>query len=123
MRITKIFIAAGDCIDSIKFTYDGVDGVNHGSPAYGGNGGTNHMITFVEGEVITRITGTFGEHGQAMVITSLSIDTNKGTHGPYGKNVGTGFSLPVTKGKFIGFYGTYGDYIQSFGAILQPFSN
>lgn len=79
-----------------------------------------NQITFAKDEEITRVSGTFGEHDNVTVIKSLTIVTNKNNYPTYGKKGTREFSLPVAKGKFIGFYGTYGDYVESFGALLKP---
>lgn len=81
-----------------------------------------NQITFAQNEEITRISGTFGEHDKVTVIKSLTIATNKNNYPTYGKKGTTEFSLPVAKGKFVGFYGTYEDYLESFGAYLKPIS-
>ena len=79
------------------------------------------QVTFEGDEDIIRVSGTTGVIYNITVITSLSFHTNKGkTYGPYGRNGGTSFSLPVTKGKFTGFFGNYGDFLDSFGVILKP---
>lgn len=79
-----------------------------------------NQITIGEDEEITRISGTFGEHENVTVIKSLAFDTNQQTNGPFGPKDGTSFSLGLAKGKFFGFYGTYGNYLESFGATLKP---
>lgn len=79
------------------------------------------QVTFDEDEDLIRVSGTTGTFRDSTVITSLSFHTNKGkTYGSYGRGDGTSFSLPVTKGKFIGFFGNFENYIDSIGVILQP---
>ncbi|KAL4580715.1 hypothetical protein LXL04_016917 [Taraxacum kok-saghyz] len=77
--------------------------------------------TFADDESLIGISGTVAVFGGNTVITSLSFITNKMTHGPYGTIRGTSFSLTVTKGRFSGFHGNYGDYLDSFGVILHPY--
>ncbi|KAI3681088.1 hypothetical protein L6452_35870 [Arctium lappa] len=121
-RIVGFRIASGDVIDSIRFMYEDESHNKHHSNTYGGDGGTlNPPVNFDRDEDIIRVSGTIGKIYSYTVITSLSFHTNKGrTYGTYGGGAGTSFSLPVTKGKFIGFFGNYGDYLDSIGVILQP---
>ncbi|KAJ9536440.1 hypothetical protein OSB04_un000375 [Centaurea solstitialis] len=121
-RIKKIYIAAGseDCVHSIMFSYEDINGRLQTTNKFGGDGGEQYTITIGDNEEITRISGTFGEHDNVTVITSLAFGTNQGDYGPFGKTVGTNFSLGVIKGKFFGFYGTYGNYVESFGATINP---
>lgn len=39
------------------------------------------------------------------VVRSLTFKTNQRTYGPYGKEEGTHFSLPIHNGKIVGFKG------------------
>nr|KAJ0186273.1 hypothetical protein LSAT_V11C900473400 [Lactuca sativa] len=78
------------------------------------------VITFADGEFLIGISGRVGFINNLTVITSLSFETNKYTYGPYGTNPGTDFSFGVTNGKFSGFYGRCGLYVDSLGVILQP---
>lgn len=79
------------------------------------------QVTFADDEDLIQVSGTVGSFNGATVITSLSFHTNIGkTYGPYGQGGGTSFSLPVTKGKYMGFFGNYTDYLTSIGVILQP---
>ncbi|KAJ9565544.1 hypothetical protein OSB04_001510 [Centaurea solstitialis] len=118
-RITAIYIASGVCIDSIRFTY--VDGQGtQSSPTYGGQGGGRQTIAFDNDEEIRQISGTIGEYLGVTVVTSLTITTNKRVWPTYGADGGTSFSLPVVVGKFVGFFGNSGDFLNSIGAILQP---
>lgn len=77
-------------------------------------------MKFDDDEYLIRVSGTVGEFYNRTVITSLSFHTNKGkTYDSYGQGGGTSFSLPLTRGKFIGFFGNYKDYIDSLGFILE----
>ncbi|KVH87807.1 horcolin-like [Cynara cardunculus var. scolymus] len=114
-RIIEIWIASGNYIDSIRFVYEDQHLVKHHSPKYGGDGGTEQKIAFDEDEELNQMSGTTGDF-----VASLSFRTNKRSLGPYGRtDEGTSFSLPVAKGKFVGFFGECGYYLDSIGAILQ----
>ncbi|CAH1424393.1 unnamed protein product [Lactuca virosa] len=121
-RISQICISASGCVDSIRFTYIDHQGIQKYSERYGGDGGSAHMVTFIDDEHFIGITGTVGVYERYTVIKSLSFLTNKMNYGPYGTNQGTSFSLPVAKGSFRGFSGNYGAYIDSFSVILQSSS-
>nr|KAJ0210460.1 hypothetical protein LSAT_V11C400207350 [Lactuca sativa] len=121
-RISQIHISASGCVDSIRFTYIDHQGVQKHSERYGGDGGSAHMVTFVDDEHLIGITGNVGVYEGYTVIRSMSFHTNKKNYGPYGTNQGTSFSLPVAKGSFGGFSGNYGAYIDSFSVILQSSS-
>ncbi|KAI3681100.1 hypothetical protein L6452_35883 [Arctium lappa] len=80
----------------------------------------SYKIIFDEDEELTEMNGTIGEYiGITPVVRSLSFGTNKRTHGPFGTDGGTSFSLPVVSGKFVGFFGERGAFLDSIGAILQ----
>ncbi|KAJ9565677.1 hypothetical protein OSB04_001643 [Centaurea solstitialis] len=115
-KLTEIWIASGDYIDSLRFIYKDQNGDTHQSPKYGGNGGILRKIKFLkdEEEELIEIGGTTGKY-----VNSLYFHTNKWTFGPYGRVKGTHFSLPVAKGKFVGFFGYSGAYIDRIGAILE----
>ncbi|KAJ9565581.1 hypothetical protein OSB04_001547 [Centaurea solstitialis] len=123
-KFTKIRIAAADSIDSITFTYEDVYGREQNSQTYGGNGGKNHTFELKEhDEVITKLTGTYDDTTQ---IRSLAFYTSKGRkHGEYGANGSTYMSLPVAKGKIIGFFGSNGDHLNTIGVIIEasPYDN
>ena len=44
-RITKIHIAYGDCINSIRFTYEDINHVPETTPTYGGDSGTKITVS------------------------------------------------------------------------------
>lgn len=88
------------------------------------------QIHFADDEEIIDIkgrVGDFGYFGTHTVITRLTFVTNKKTYGPYGKHngagffipTGTDFSLAVSKGKIIGFYGKHGIYLDNIGVVLR----
>ncbi|XP_071741133.1 uncharacterized mitochondrial protein AtMg00810-like [Rutidosis leptorrhynchoides] len=78
-------------------------------------------VTFAEGEYITGISGTVGVYNGYMVITPLTFHGSKKDYGPYvSKSGGTAFSLPMSLGNFVGFYGNYGGYLDNLGVYLSP---
>ncbi|KAI3827202.1 hypothetical protein L1987_01274 [Smallanthus sonchifolius] len=119
-RINSIIITTGDCVFSLEFLYIDKDNTTHRSGQFGTLGITAETINFADDEDINEISGTVGNFAGLTVITSLSFKTNKTVYGPFGRVLGTNFSLPVTKGKFEGFFGNSGDVIDSFGAVLVP---
>ncbi|KAJ9548971.1 hypothetical protein OSB04_021514 [Centaurea solstitialis] len=124
-RITKINIRTGGrggCIDSISFEYyDPSSRQVYCSPKYGGAGGHLSESMYLEkGEEIVEMSGTVGCYDGWKVITSLCFKTNKRSC-EFGSVCGEKFTLPLkTKtGRFAGFHGRYGAYIDSIGAILE----
>ncbi|KAL7592862.1 hypothetical protein Lser_V15G32633 [Lactuca serriola] len=111
-RLTKIDLSSGDALDFIRFTYKDQYGT-HISEKFGGDGGSSHSF-------LIGISGRVGSFDGSTVITSMSFETNISTYGQYGTNPGTDFSLGVTRGKILGFYGKYGSYVDSLGVILHP---
>ncbi|GKD23325.1 retrotransposon protein, putative, ty3-gypsy subclass [Tanacetum coccineum] len=78
-------------------------------------------VSIGSGYTLTRISGTFGQYDDLTVITSLYFRVGKNkVYGSYGRPCGTAFSLPVVQGKFTGFFGDSGDYLDKLGAILAP---
>lgn len=56
-------------------------------------------------------------------IQSLGFETKKGkTYGPFGKNDGTSFEIPVEDGEIVGFFGRANDsYVTAIGLyVLIP---
>lgn len=73
-----------------------------------------------EGENIIGISGTIGKVSNNTVITSLSFKTDIESYGPFGMEEGTTFSVPVIKGRIVGFHGKHGALLDSIGVILSP---
>lgn len=78
------------------------------------------QIPFDMDEEIIKISGRFGSFLNNTVVISLTFVTNKNTYGQYGTDGGIDFSIPVDKGKIIGFYGKYSNFLDSIGVVLSP---
>lgn len=71
-------------------------------------------------EEITGINGTIcTRNGQTIISSSLSFDTEKRDHGPFGQETDNVFSLPWDKGSLIRFYGLAGNHIGSIGVSMN----
>ena len=76
--------------------------------------GSNHYLT--------NISGYYGDYFGYIVIRSLTFVSTKGTHGPYGPEEGTAFSLPGKAGRVVGFFGRAGRWLDALGFYLKPTS-
>ncbi|XP_072955082.1 salt stress-induced protein-like [Typha angustifolia] len=123
VRLVKITIYSSDVINSFSFHYQ-VDGKLHTAGPWGNASGTLHEITFREGEYLTAMSGTHGRYGSniADCIRSLKFETNlKKTLGPFGDQTqGTPFTIPVSSGRIVGFFGRSGDLLDAIGLYLRP---
>lgn len=54
---------------------------------------------------------------ERVVIESLTLETNKGIHGPFGIENGTKFSIPTKRMKIIGIHGKCSSYLDSIGLL------
>lgn len=72
-------------------------------------------------EFVTSVSGYYGplSSGSPVVIRSLTIASNLTKYGPFGSELGTHFSLPVSGGKVVGFHGRSGWYLDSIGVYLK----
>ncbi|KAL7586661.1 hypothetical protein Lser_V15G39372 [Lactuca serriola] len=121
-NLVKITIGHGDGINSLMFTSE-YEGVLHDSDKYGGlaGGETVSEVILESDEEINCINGTIGSRDGFTIISSLSFQTNKRTHGPFGRATETVFSIPWDKGLLVGFYGLSGYYIDSnIGIYVEP---
>ncbi|KAI3799832.1 hypothetical protein L1987_35136 [Smallanthus sonchifolius] len=124
-KLRKITICHGLGIHSLMFTAEDSDGLLRSSEQYSGliydpNIDEMFVIDFDADEEMIGISGTFRIANFAL-ISSLSFETNKKKHGPYGK-VGTQdthFSGSWDLGLFDGFYGHYGFYVDAIGCYLK----
>ncbi|CAH1424426.1 unnamed protein product [Lactuca virosa] len=121
LNLVKITIDHGDGIYSLMFTSESKD-VLHDSDKCGGlaGGETVSEVIFDGDEEIVGINGTIGARDGLTIISSLSFQTNKRTHGPFGRATETDFSIPWEKGLIVGFYGLAGYYIDIIGIYVKP---
>ncbi|XP_072955079.1 salt stress-induced protein-like [Typha angustifolia] len=122
VRLVKITIYASNVINSFSFQYH-VDGKLHTAGPWGNTRGTLHEITFTEGEYLTAMSGTHGPYTSSIAdcIRSLKFETNLKTLGPYGDQTqGTPFTIPVSSGRIVGFFGRSGDLLDAIGLYLRP---
>ncbi|KAI3733867.1 hypothetical protein L6452_13325 [Arctium lappa] len=120
-KITKILINHGDIIDSIGFASQDDDGNLLHSNRFGGFGGDPSEVNIdLDVEELNGIRGTIGYFDSQMVVTSLSFSTEVNKFGPFGRENGTHFSIPISKASFAGFYGRSGDYLHAIGVYIKP---
>ncbi|KAL8246256.1 hypothetical protein R6Q59_007472 [Mikania micrantha] len=84
-------------------------------------GQTVSEVTFEIDEEIIGIKGRVGTRGGYAIISSLSFETNKRTHGPFGGTSNSHeFSIPWdNSGSLVGFYGIAGYYIDEIGVYVK----
>ncbi|KAJ0705746.1 putative jacalin-like lectin domain-containing protein [Helianthus annuus] len=117
-KFTSIIIRGGACIFSIQFVFKDIHNIEYRSGRFGDLGDKAETITFADDEEVHAISGTVGEWGGHTCVTSLTFYTTKKPYGPFGTVTGSHFSLPVAKGKFTGFFGNSGDFLDSIGVVL-----
>ncbi|XP_073005141.1 jacalin-related lectin 3 isoform X1 [Typha latifolia] len=120
--VRQVVVVHGTAIDSVRFEYD-KKGSSVWSEKHGGNGGikTDKVKIDHPREIITSIRGHYGplSNGTAVIIRSLTFETNLSKYGPFGFEQGTFFSFPMSGGKIVGFHGTSGWYLDSIGFHLK----
>ncbi|KAF7850421.1 hypothetical protein BT93_L5522 [Corymbia citriodora subsp. variegata] len=117
--VKEIYIAASSDIRSIQFVYD--DGSKNGCTIMHPKGVSCHSngtkVPFhYPDEYLTSISGYMGDDGS---IRSLTFDSNRERHGPYGKEEGEHFWYPSNGTKIIGFYGRWGKTLNSIGVYAE----
>nr|CAD1816961.1 unnamed protein product [Ananas comosus var. bracteatus] len=117
-RVSKIVVRSGQAIDSLAYDYD-QDGKTFEAGPWGGSGG--NPLRYDSGEFLTAINGTTSPFNNvANILRSLTFVTNIRKYGPFGVEEGTPFSVPVTNGRVVGFYGRSGVYVDALGIYLMP---
>nr|XP_051209215.1 mannose/glucose-specific lectin-like [Lolium perenne] len=132
-RLVRISICITECINALEFMYDDQDGQTTkvgtwGAYKYGGSGWTTHFydklciyisIDIKPGEHVNHVSGTTNKKG----VSSLKIITSyRNEYGPYGKQDGTEFSLPLRQGRceVVAFFCNYGATLESLGVYVRP---
>ncbi|KAI3684828.1 hypothetical protein L6452_34054 [Arctium lappa] len=98
-------------IYAIQFEYIQRDAKSVLSPIHGGTGGDKMELVNLDGmdEYLTGISGFYGPiegYNGVEAITSITFHTNKTTHGPYGREMGAGYTLfnsTATSGELLVF--------------------
>ncbi|MCL7037424.1 hypothetical protein MKW94_003906 [Papaver nudicaule] len=122
--IKQIHLTRREAIISIQIQYE-KEGQTVWCARHGGSdpAGTTTKIEFdIPDELLTCITGYYGFVGdeKVEVITSLTFYTSRGKYGPYGQEIGTYFSSPMTsEGKVVGFHGRSSSYLHAIGVHTQ----
>lgn len=76
-------------------------------------------------EFIVKVSGTFHpcawDKSIPNVVSSLTLVTNTGkTHGPFGKQIGADFHVPMgSNSRIVGFFAHGGNYIEAIGAYVR----
>ncbi|KAM3288985.1 hypothetical protein P3S67_017272 [Capsicum chacoense] len=127
-KIAKIFMSHGLHIHSIQFLFVDDNGHFVLSKNHGAEHGYNFVTVVLDypSEFIIGIRGTYYGDG----LRSITFDTNKGTHGPYGQNVYSDyvsgvFNLPIANDcSFAGFYGANtNEIIEDIGMYVNPITS
>ncbi|XP_042423882.1 protein GOS9-like [Zingiber officinale] len=118
-QITKVRLHTGNVIDNLEISYI-LDGKNVETRRLGGSGGGSyHTFELLPGEYINSMVGSVGDNDGESCISQLKFKTNFGnTHGPFGKGGGKEFTVPVTDGRIVGFFGQYDKYLKEIGVYV-----
>ena len=74
-----------------------------------------HQIKLQPGEYIVEVSGYTHDLGVRLLKFKTSLQR---TFGPYGKEHGTHFILPIEKGSIVGFKGSTGDILHAIAIHL-----
>lgn len=120
-RLESITVRSGWIIDSIEFSYVDQAGQKRTAGPWGGQGGNRNTIQLASSEFIKEVSGTVGAHEGKTIITSLKFVTNEKKYGPFGRETGTHFTVPVqNNGSVVGFFGRGGIYLDAIGVYVRP---
>ncbi|KAM3310387.1 hypothetical protein ACQJBY_031217 [Aegilops geniculata] len=126
-RLESVTIQSAEVIDSIAFTYIGLDGARRTVGPFGGSGGTKQPILQLgPSESVKEIFGTTGNFLGLNIVTSLSIVTNVKTYGPFGKQSAGNTPFRTTapdRHSIVGFFGRAGQFVDQLGAYVRPTQN
>ncbi|KAK9279324.1 hypothetical protein L1049_013003 [Liquidambar formosana] len=120
-----VHVGNGGVIHALQFQYEKLDGKPFLTEKHGGLGGATIYRINLEcaSEFIAGITGFYGpiEGSNGLeAIRSICFHTNKGTYGPFGKEIGECFSSGFG-GKVVGFHGRSNVYLDAIGVHMAYF--
>ncbi|XP_048128147.1 jacalin-related lectin 4-like [Rhodamnia argentea] len=126
--VREIVVMHDDVIRYIMFVYDKHGeqfcSVMHGSHTTKDKAKVTRVILDYPREYLTCISGYKREDGDDdvdnTIVQSLTFHSNRGRHGPFGKEMGNYFWYPSTGSRIIGFYGTCGMTLNAIGAYAEP---
>ncbi|XP_051228043.1 disease resistance protein Pik-2-like [Lolium perenne] len=119
-RLETVTIRSGSVVDSVAFSYKDENGHQQTAGPWGSDGGNKHTIQLGPTEFVTQVSGTFGSFGAlSNVLTSLTLVTNCGSYGPFGKVHGSPFQTTVkSNGSIVGFFGRAGQFVDALGVYV-----
>ncbi|OWM79234.1 hypothetical protein CDL15_Pgr003406 [Punica granatum] len=121
--LRQINIRCATIIDSICCIYDDNGNSVQASTHGGDRGEPNQIILDHPDEYLTSISGYAGKFLDEITIRSLTFQSNKKTHGPFGIREGKHFSFSSNIGKIIGFHGSSSTYLNSIGVHTELLSS
>ncbi|XP_056160719.1 jacalin-related lectin 4-like isoform X2 [Syzygium oleosum] len=120
-KITVVIVRS--VIKSFTIEYD-QNGCLVRSPRHGGpsEGKICTVKLDYPNEFLTSVSGYIKDESGCVVIQSLMFHSNRRPYGPFGNESGNYFRFSPTDGKIIGFFGRFGNSIDSIGAYFGPIS-
>lgn len=122
-RLLTMTVRCGEAIDSIEFSYIGVDLKEHVSGRWGGTyGEAPRKIILGPDEIVQEISGTYADYRRERdVIRSLTIFTNFDKEHSFGEPIGNHFRIPVdNNGHIVGFYARSKQFLNAIGIYVHP---
>ncbi|XP_057529511.1 horcolin-like [Amaranthus tricolor] len=127
-KFCQVTVRHGYIVDAIGFKVAKPDGSTY-SVSFGGNGGQESKIDFVDGEYLIGVSGTYGNYQDQKdqcLIATLKIHTNLNPngYGPYGQgkdvtNVQKFNSPMLIDGPMVGVFGRHNNYLESLGVLIR----
>jgi hypothetical protein len=112
--ITFVRVRYGGKIDAVGLAYR-YQGNTYELPMHGGDGGTEDLFNLADGQVITGMSGSYGD-----VVCQLMFDTNMGPSRAYGQAARAQFNYSFCQGAtVIGLFGRSGGLLDAIGCQLR----
>ncbi|KAM7461370.1 hypothetical protein LguiA_029491 [Lonicera macranthoides] len=119
--IRKLIIYSWPVIQSIQIEYDD-NGQSKYSEMHGRKEGIMNTVELdYPHEFLVSVSGYVNEFYSQVVFHSITLESNKRTYGPFGREGGKYYKFPSTTGnKIIGFFGRSGYHLDSIGVYFEP---